>query len=141
MLDEIENSGVQTVGHVPNSTCHGDVCDDQIPVKPGYREGFEYKLNVEAREAERFTGGKEQGKQPTPSSQACLHLAERVLNHPPSPLRLHGRTTLLQCPLDHREAGSFVSDCKLSLGSLVEDRRCAGSQRKRRLRERFKMRI
>src|SRR5437867_8284227 len=85
MLDEIEDAGVQTIGHVPNGTCHGDVCDDQIPVNPGYREGLEYKLNVEAREAERFTGGKEQGNQPQPSSQACLHLAERVLNHPPSP--------------------------------------------------------
>src|SRR5438093_11299582 len=85
MLDEIEDAGVRTVGHVPNGTCHGDVCDDQIPVDPVDREGFEDKLSVVARESERFTGGKEQGKQPQPSPQARLHLAERVLNRPPSP--------------------------------------------------------
>src|SRR3989442_8010288 len=118
MLDKIEDAGVHTVGHVQNDTCHGDVCDHQIRVNPGYREGSEYKVNIEARKAERFTGCNEQGKQPQPSSQACRHLAERVLNHPPSPLRLHGRTTLLECPLDHREAGSFVSDCELSAAPI-----------------------
>src|SRR5207249_8748427 len=85
MLDEIEDAGVRTVGHVPNGTCHGHVCDDQIPVNPADREGSEDKLSVVARESERFTGGKEKGNQPQPSSQARLHLAKRVLNHPPSP--------------------------------------------------------
>src|SRR5207302_10741818 len=82
-------------------------------VSPVEREGAEDKLSVVARESERFTGGKDQGKQPQPSAQARPHLAKRVLNHPHRPSSLHGRTTLLDCPLDHHEAGTIVLGCEL----------------------------
>src|SRR2546421_7934282 len=141
MLHEIEDAGVRAVGHVPNGTCHGHVCDDQIPVNPVDREGSEDKLSVVARESERFAGGKEQGKYPQPSSQARLHLAERVLSHPPSPLLPALLDNLIGLPTRPSRTGVICLDCDLSavpisvavghcpetqgatlpLGSLVED--------------------
>src|SRR5438874_12450496 len=106
MLDEIEDAGVRTVGHVPNGTCHGHVCDDQIPVNPVDRKGSEDKLTVVARESERFTGGKEQDNQPQSSSQARFHLAKRVLNHPASPFEPAWSDNLIGLPTRPLRSGT-----------------------------------
>src|SRR5439155_20067754 len=99
-------------GHTPNGTCHDDVCDHQITVNPVAREGSECKVNIEAREAERFTGCKEQRNPPQPPPQARLHLAKRVLNHPASPFGPAWSDNLMGCPRDHCGAGTIVLGCE-----------------------------